>query len=345
MKALVLRAYNSLIVEEVERPVPRPGEVLVRVMSSAICGSDIHGIDGSTGRRIPPIIMGHEASGEIAELGDEVSGWEKGDRVTFDSTIFQLDDWFTRRGWYNLSEGRRVLGVSCENYRQNGTFAEFVAVPQHILYRLPDTLSYDAAAITEPLAVAMHAVSLTPLAQGDTVAVIGAGMIGLMAIASLAHSGCTNIVASDVSLNRLELARKCGATHIVNPAETSLEDMCRSLTEGRGADAVLEAVGTELTLRNAIDSVRRGGTVTAIGNISKEATIPIQKLVTSQIRLQGSCSIREEFPAALALLNSDRIPVDLIISESGTLADAPHLFERLVNGDPDLIRVVLHPQE
>lgn len=343
MKALILKDYNKLVVEEVQKPTPKPKEVVVRIRASAICGSDLHGVDGSTGRRIPPIIMGHEASGEIADLGKDVSGWKVGDRVTFDSTIFQLDDWFTRRGWYNLSDGRRVLGVSCDEYRQNGTFAEYVAIPQHILYKLPDTLSFDAAAITEPLAVAMHAVSLTTIAQGDTVAVIGAGVIGLMVVASLVKSGCSHIVVSDISHERLALARAFGATHTVNPNESSLEEICGQLTEGRGADAIIEAVGHEKTIQDALAAVRRGGTVTVIGNLSKEVRIPLQKIVAGQILLQGSCAIREEFPAALALLNSGRIPLDLVISAVGSLEDAPKLFERLIKGDSHLVKVVLHP--
>lgn len=343
MKALVLKEYNSLIVEDVPTPTPQEGEVLVKIMSSAICGSDVHGVDGSTGRRIPPLIMGHEASGVIAGLGSGVCAWKEGDRVTFDSTIFKLDDWYTRRGWYNLSDGRRVLGVSCDEYRQNGTFAEFVVIPQHILYRLPSTLSFDAAAITEPLAVAMHAVSLTPIAQGDTVAVIGAGVIGLMVVASLVNSGCTHIVVSDISDERLALAHACGATHTVNPKKSSLKDICADLTEGRGADAVIEAVGHEQTIQDAIAAVRRGGTVTIVGNLSKQVNIPLQRVVAGQIRIQGSCAIREEFPAALALLHSGKIPIDLIISATGTLEEAPQLFERLMKSDPNLIKVVLHP--
>jgi L-iditol 2-dehydrogenase len=343
MKALVLKEYNNLVVEDVPKPTAQAGEVLVRIKSSAICGSDAHGVDGSTGRRIPPIVMGHEASGEIAEIGEGVTAWKVGDRVTFDSTIFRLDDWFTRRGWYNLSDGRKVLGVSCDEYRRNGTFAEYVVIPQHILYRLPDSLSFDAAAITVPLAVAMHAVSLTPISQGDTVAVIGAGVIGLMVVASLVKSGCANIVVSDISDKRLELARACGATHTVNPTESSLVDVCSGLTDGRGADAILEAVGHEKTIQDAISAVRRGGTVTVIGNLSKQVNIPLQRIVAGQIRIQGSCAIREEFPAALALLDSGKIPLDLIISETGTLEEAPQLFARLMKGDPQLIKVVLHP--
>jgi L-iditol 2-dehydrogenase len=343
MKALILKEYYQFSIEDVPTPTPGPTDVLVRIKSTAICGSDVHGYDGTSGRRIPPIIMGHEAAGQIEKVGAEVTPWHTGDRVTFDSTIFPLDDWYTRRGWYNLSNNRKVLGVSCEEYRQNGTFAEYTVVPQHILYRLPDSLSYDHAAITEPLAVALHGVSLTPIAIGDTVAVIGAGTIGLLILASLKQRGCANIVVSDTSDERLEIARKMGATHTINPEHDSLSQICTELTDGRGADSILEAVGLEVTINDAIASLRRGGTLILVGNISKQVSVPLQRIVAGQIRLQGSCAIREEFPTALQLLEAGKIPTELIISKTAFLEQAPEIFKRLHAGDPKLLKVILHP--
>lgn len=343
MKALVLKDYSRFSIEDIPTPIPSPTDVLVRIKSTAICGSDVHGYDGTSGRRIPPIIMGHEAAGQIESIGQEVTRWQPGDRVTFDSTIFRLDDWYSRRGWYNLSDSRRVLGVSCDEYKQNGTFAEYAVIPQHILYRIPDSLSYDDAALTEPLAVALHGISLTPIEIGDTVAVIGAGTIGLMLVGSLTQKGCSNIIVSDVSEERLEIAQKFGATHTVNPSQNSLSHICTTLTEGRGADSILEAVGLEVTIAEAITSIRRGGTITLLGNISKQVCIPLQQVVAGQICLQGSCAIREEFPAALRLLETGKIPTGLIISKTAYLEQAPGLFEQLHAGDPKLLKVILHP--
>lgn len=343
MKALVLKEYYQFSIEDIPTPIPGPTDVLVRIKSTAICGSDVHGYSGISGRRIPPIIMGHEAAGQIEKVGSEVIQWHSGDRVTFDSTIFPLDDWYTRRGWYNLSNNRRVLGVSCDEYRKDGTFAEYTVIPQHLLYHLPNALSYDDAAITEPLAVALHGVSLTPLEIGDTVAVIGAGTIGLMLVASLHQRGCAHIVVSDISDVRLEIAKKFGATHTINPAKNSLLQTCTALTNGRGADSIFEAVGMEATINDAIASLRRGGTLTLLGNISKQVSIPLQRIVAGQIRLQGSCAIREEFPVALQLLEAGKVPTELIISKTAPLEQAPELFDRLHVGDPQLLKVILHP--
>ena len=161
MKALVLEEYNKLVYRDWPEPEVADDEVLVQVKAVGICGSDVHGMDGSSGRRIPPIIMGHEAAGIIAFSGQNVQGWKEGDRVTFDSTIYPLDDWYTRKGLYNLSDNRMVLGVSPGDYRRHGAFADYVNVPQHILYRIPEEVSFTQASMVEPFGVAAHAVELT----------------------------------------------------------------------------------------------------------------------------------------------------------------------------------------
>ncbi|NQU24378.1 MAG: alcohol dehydrogenase catalytic domain-containing protein, partial [Candidatus Nealsonbacteria bacterium] len=158
MKALVLTEYNHFEYRDVPDPQVGPEDVLVEIKACGICGSDVHGMDGSSGRRLPPIIMGHEAAGVIARLGDEVTGLEVGDRVTFDSMVSCGRCQFCRRGAINLCQRRQVLGVSCEEFRREGAFAEYVAVPQHIVYRLPDGLALEHAAMVEPLSVAVHAV-------------------------------------------------------------------------------------------------------------------------------------------------------------------------------------------
>src|SRR5437762_2663356 len=179
MKALVLKEYKKFSYEEVPTPHPGPDEVLIAVKACGICGSDVHGMDGSTGRRRPPIIMGHEAAGTIAEIGSAVKGWMVGDRVTLDSTIYCGQCEFCRRGEINLCDERRVLGVSCEDYRQHGAFAEYVAVPERILYRLPEGLPFEQAALVEPFTIALHAIRRLAPGLNDTVVVVGAGMIGL----------------------------------------------------------------------------------------------------------------------------------------------------------------------
>src|SRR3954451_13041450 len=189
MKALLLKQKKEF--KLVDFPTPEIGadDVLVRVKACGICGSDVHGFDGSTGRRIPPLVMGHEAAGEVAQTGANVRELAIGDRVTFDSTIYCGQCFFCTRGDVNLCDNRQVLGVSPGEYRRHGAFAEYVSVPRRIMYRLPDSLSYEQAALIEAVSVAVHAVNLTPISMAASGVVVGSGMIGLLAIQALRAAG------------------------------------------------------------------------------------------------------------------------------------------------------------
>mgnify|MGYP001818878127 CR=1 FL=1 len=343
MKALVLEEYNKLVYKDFPDPEVADDEVLVMVEAVGICGSDVHGMDGSTGRMNPPLVLGHEAAGTIAALGSQVSGWKKGDRVTFDSTIYKLDDWYTRKGLYNLSDGRMVLGVSPGEYRRHGAFAEYVNVPQHILYRIPDEVSYTQASMVEPVAVAAHAVELTPLQWNDTAVVVGCGMIGLFVVQVLRARGCGTIIVIDLEEEKLQLAKELGADAGFNPNRDNIRQEVEKLTDGRGADVAFEVVGLTETVRTAIESVRRGATVCLVGNLSPSAGIPLQAVVTQQIRLQGSCAICGEYPAVLDMIARGEVNVEAILSAEAPLSEGASWFQRLYNKEPGLIKVVLKP--
>lgn len=343
MKALVLEEYNKLVYKDFPDPLVADDEVLVKVEAAGICGSDVHGMDGSTGRRIPPLVMGHEAAGTITALGNKVRGWEKGDRVTFDSTIYKLDDWYTRKGLYNLSDNRMVLGVSPGEYRRHGAFAEFMNVPQHILYKIPEGVTFTQAAMVEPVAVAAHALELTPLSLNDTAVVVGCGMIGLFVIQILRARGCGNIIAIDLEDEKLNLAGRLGADVGFNPRRDDIRNEVEKLSGGRGADVAFEVVGVSDTVKMAIASVRKGATVTLVGNLSATAEIPLQEVVTRQIRLQGSCAICGEYPAVLDMIARGEVNVDAILSAEAPLSEGALWFRRLYDKEAGLIKVVLKP--
>ena len=180
MKALLLTAPGVLEYTDVPEPAMGDDDLLVRVEAVGICGSDVHGMDGSSGRRVPPLVMGHEAAGVVEAVGRSVTGWAVGDPVTFDSTVYCGRCAFCTAGLTNLCDDRRVLGVAQGEWRRDGAFAERVAVPARIAHRLPPGMSMVEAALTEPLTVALHAVSRAPVAGADSVLVIGAGLIGLL---------------------------------------------------------------------------------------------------------------------------------------------------------------------
>src|SRR5688572_9786517 len=194
MRALLLSEYKKLSVVEMPVPAIAEDEVLVRVQACGVCGSDIHGYDGSTGRRIPPLIMGHEAAGVIERVGSRVDRFAAGDRVTFDSMVSCGACGFCRRGHVNLCDNRMVLGVSCGDYRRHGAFAEYVSVPARILYKLPDSLPFERAALIEAVSIAVHAVSRHVPKPDDAVLVVGSGMIGVLVIQVLREKGWRNII-------------------------------------------------------------------------------------------------------------------------------------------------------
>ena len=342
MKALVLEEYKKFNFKEVGNPLPADNEVLVEVKAVGICGSDVHGMDGSTGRRIPPIIMGHEASGVIIETGKKVDGWKSGDRVTFDSTIYRLDDWYSRKGHYNLSDNRMVLGVSCTDYRRDGAFAQFVTIPDHILYRVPDNVSFEQAAMVEPVAVALHSINISGVKLNDTAVVFGSGMIGLFIIQLLRQAGCY-VIAVDMIQEKLDLAKKLGASVTFNTETDNVPLEIRKVTNNRGADFAFEAVGITPTIKSAIESLRKGATAVLVGNLSPAVEIPLQKVVTQEITLKGSCAINGEYPAVLDLIAKGLINVDIMISAVAPLSEGAEYFNRLYNKEKGLLKVILKP--
>jgi L-iditol 2-dehydrogenase len=342
MKALLLSKYKELEIADLPTPTAGSGEVLIRVGACGICGSDVHGYDGSSGRRIPPIVMGHEAAGRIAAVGSGVTGLTEGDRVTFDSTIYCGACGYCKRGEVNLCDHRQVLGVSCGDYSRAGAFAEFVAVPARVVYKLPESISFAEAAMLEAVAVAIHGVSLAKISAESTVLVVGAGTIGVLTLQALRAAGCKRVLVSDVDETRLKMAKELGAADVLLADADVVAQVLRR-TGGVGADVAIEAVGRNETVNAAIASLRKGGTVVLVGNISPEVTLPLQKVVTRQIRLQGSCASAGEYPEAIALMASGAIRVKPLISAIAPLAEGPAWFERLYAREPNLLKVVLTP--
>jgi (R,R)-butanediol dehydrogenase/meso-butanediol dehydrogenase/diacetyl reductase/L-iditol 2-dehydrogenase len=344
MKALLMEEYKKLKFTDVPDPViGDPHDILVRVKAVSICGSDVHGFDGSTGRRRPPIVMGHEAAGEIAAVGGAVRNFRVGDRITFDSTIYCGRCHYCQNGDVNLCDDRMVLGVSCEEYRKHGAFAEYVLAPDHICYHLPEGLSYEEAAMTEPVAVAAHAFRLAQPLLDESVAVVGSGLIGLALIQILRASVSGIILALDTDAVRRQKSLKAGADRALDPADPELIKKVKAATHGRGVDRVFEAVGATAPIQTAIAITRKGGSVTLIGNLSPKIELPLQNVITGQIRLQGSCAIAGEYPIALDLMTRKKIDVKSLISKIAPLSEGQLWFDKLYQREDNLLKVVLIP--
>ena len=344
LKALLLTAPSQLEFTDWPEPVPAADEVLLRIRACGICGSDIHGWDGSTGRRRPPLIMGHEGAGEILAVGAEVERWQAGNRVTFDSTISCGHCIYCRDGQVNLCDNRRVVGVAPAEYRQHGAFAELLAVPARILYALPDTLPFTHAAMIEPVSIAVHAVRRIQIAPTDTAVVVGAGMIGLFVVQALRWAGARQIIAVDLAEKRLALAQELGATHTLQSDACDVAAEVARLTGGRGADSVFEVVGVSATLNLALATLRRGGSAVLVGNLAAKTEFPLQAVVTREITLHGSCASAGEYPLCLDLIARGVIRVEPMISAVAPLAEGADWFQRLSARDgSQYMKIILEP--
>lgn len=343
MKALLLTEYKKMEYTDVDEPSMGEDDVLIQVEACGICGSDIHGYDGSTGRRIPPLVMGHEAAGIVIDSGANVSDMPEGTRVTFDSMVSCGKCHFCSEGSQNLCDHRMVLGVSCGEYRRHGAFAQRIAVPRRIVYQLPDELPFEHAALVEAVSVAVHAAAVTPIRLGDTAVVVGAGMIGLLTLQAARAAGATRVIAVDLNDKRLAAAKELGATDVLRGDQVDVPEMVRSMTQGRGADVAFEVVGATPTINTAIESVRKGGSVTLVGNLAPTIELPLQSVVTREIRLQGTCGCNGEYPQCIDLMNRGIINVAPLITAKISLSDGPAWFERLHAGDPDQMKVVVCP--
>jgi L-iditol 2-dehydrogenase len=237
-----------------------------------------------------------------------------------------------------------VLGVSCGDYRRHGAFAQRISVPRRIVYRLPAELPFEHAALIEAVSVAVHAANVTTVKSHDTAVVYGAGMIGLLAIQAIRAAGAARVIAVDINDRRLKVARQVGAEVVLRSDQCDVPATVRQLTGGRGADIAMEVVGTTATVTAAIESVRKGGQVTLIGNVSPRVEIPLQSVVTREIVLRGSCGCNGEYPQCIELMQRGAIDVSPLITATIALEEGPAWFARLHAGDPTQMKVVVRPQ-
>jgi len=339
VKALVFRGPGSMPLED--RPDPRPaaGEIGVAIRASGICGSDVHGFSGATGRRRIGVVMGHEAAGVVDEVGAGVTSVRVGDRVVLRSILSCGRCDRCSHGQPNVCLDRQGLGMHID-----GAYAERVVVPEAMAVPLPETLSFEAGSLVEPLAVAMHAVNLTPFELRDSVVIVGAGPIGLLTLLAARRRGAGTIIVTDRDSHRLEVARRLGADHAIDVGSTDPVAAVEAATSGRGADAVFEAVGIAATVAQSVAVARPGGQVTWIGNSATEVPLPMQQLVTRELTVRGSYGYVDEFAGAIDALATGWIDAGSLIECVAGLDEGEDLFRQLAAGSLSAVKVVLVPE-
>jgi L-iditol 2-dehydrogenase len=339
MRALVYDGPEQLHLEERADPQPSRGEVVVAVHASGICGSDVHGYLGTTGRRRPGVVMGHEAAGVVSIIGPGVTTLAVGDHVVLRSILPCGACDQCRRSRPNVCVNRRGLGMHLD-----GAYADAVMLPEGALLRMPAEVAFEEAALIEPLAVAMHAVAITPIGPVDSVAIIGAGPIGLLTLLAVRILGVGQVHVTDRSSHRLLVARALGATRTSDVTNADAVGEILDATGGQGADVVFEAVGSSPTVDQSVRAARLGAQVTWIGNSDPRVELGMQDVVTKELTLRGAYGYVDEFDDAARAIADRRVDVRPLIERRAPLDDAVGLFADLAHGRLDAVKVMLVPR-
>jgi len=339
MKAAIWYGGKDIRIEDVPEPEIKENDVLIKVKAVGICGSELHAYEGISERRKPPLIMGHEFSGEIEEIGKNVENLRKGDRVVVDPIIRCLKCDNCLNGRSNICENMHLIGLHTP-----GAFAEYIAVSSEKCYKIPSDLSFEEASMVEPMAVGVHATNLANMKINDYVAIIGTGVIGLCTLQAVKISGAGRIICSGLRESKLKLAEKIGANILINAKEKDPIEKVMELTNGKGIDIAFEAVGIQETVQQAIDMIKKGGSVIVIGMLAKKMELDMLDIVTKEKRIIGSYGYTPlDFKIALKLISEKRVDVKSLITHVFPLKEILKGFETLSKNREETVKVIIKP--
>jgi L-iditol 2-dehydrogenase len=332
MKAAVLYGIGNLRYEEVEIPQLKKGEALIKVRACGICGSDIPRVM-EKGTYSFPLIPGHEFSGEVVKIRGKAQGIKEGDRITVFPLIPCYKCPYCKVGRYNLCEDYNYLGSRC-----NGGFAEYVKAPIENLIKIPQKVSYEEAALTEPASVALHALRRAKMDVGDKIAILGAGPIGVLLAQWARIWGAGEVFLIDIERSKLEVAREYGFTKLVNATERNPVEEIIEETEGRGVDIVVEAAGAPITFKESMELARKGGKVIFLGNMRGEVALPedlISSILRKELTLYGTWNSsftplpKNEWATSLQFMEKGKLKVKPLITHRFKLKQAKEAFQMM----------------
>jgi L-iditol 2-dehydrogenase len=343
MKAIVYEGPGRLAVKNVPKPKVGPKDVLVKVKAAGFCGSDLELVRGNRVDVSPPRIPGHELSGEVAEVGSQASKFKLGERVVVEPIISCGECRNCQVGRYNICSNLKFMGVHVD-----GAFAEYLSAPENRVYRIPDHLSFEAAAVLEPTAVGVHVVERAQVSTGDTVVVIGAGPIGLQVAQVAKVTGASCIIMADVFDHRLKLAKRLAADHVINAAKGDVAEVVNEITDGEGADVVIEAVGKSSTILRTIDLVRVGGRIHVAGlSVERFVTEPPtfwMKALLKEVTVETSRSYAAgNWRTAIKLVSKGLVNCEALVSHTFPLEDAARAFEVADSKLENAVKVLFKP--
>lgn len=346
MKAARWYAAKDIRIENTEIPTPKENQVKISVKFTGICGSDLH--EYKDGPQLIPVdkpyslnghqgttTLGHEFSGIVEEVGQNVKNIQKGDRVTIEPIFRNPESPFISSGEYNLSEPLGFVGLT-----SNGGFAKYVVVEDYMVHKIPESMTFEQAAIVEPAAVAAYAVQRSGMKMGDSILIIGAGPIGLLTVQVALAMGASQIFVSDLSENRLKKAKEVGATHVFNAKDSDIPEKIKKLT-GNGVDVYIDAAGVQASFDTGINSLRNGGTAVLVALFGKPVTHDALNQTLRELTIIGTAAYRNIFPEVIALISSGRLPVEKLVTSVIPLNEiVENGFEKLVN-DPSEVKILV----
>lgn len=340
-KAVFMHGTNEMIWKEIDMPVIGDKDVLIKVDVVGICGSDVHYYQhGKIGDFIVngDFILGHECAGEIVQVGKDVKNLAIGDRVALEpgKTCGKCE--FCKSGRYNLCPDVEFFATP----PYHGVFANYVAHPEDMCFKLPENVSNLEGALVEPLAVGLHATSRGNVKLGDTVVIFGSGCIGLVTLLSAKARGAAQIIVVDILKNRLETAKKLGATHTVNAKEENALQRISEITDGKGAHVVIETAGSEITVKQTVEAVKTGGTIVLVGMTPKDSVeFNFMKLMSKEGEIKTIFRYRNLYPVAINAIASGAIDVKGIVSHTFDFKDTKAAFDFVSTNAQDVVKAVI----
>lgn len=336
MKALYLTAIGETAIREVDIPIPGPEEVLVKIGMVGFCGGDLNGFKGLFELQEYPNILGHEVGGTIVGMGDAVP---ESFHIGMKATVYPYQNCgkciSCRKNHKNACQDNKTMGV-----RRPGAMTEYIALHWKDLH-ISASLSLKALALVEPLTVGFHAASRGRVTHEDKVAVIGCGMVGLGALASAVNRGAKTI-AIDLDQTKLEIAKKIGATHVIQPGQQNLHETLIEITNGDGPDVIIEAVGSPLTYRTAVEEVAYTGRVVCIGYAKSPVEFNTGLFVRKEIEILGSRNCTTEFPEVIQYLESGKFPIDDVVSKTVSIDDAGDALANWAEDPKGIIKIMVN---
>jgi len=344
MKASVYYSKNDIRYEDVPVPEIGDGDILLKMKSCGLCGTDIHKAQSQT--VTGPVVLGHEISAEVVKVGRSVTKFRTGDRVVTAIHVPCYSCHYCNRGHFTMCEQFKPTNI------EPGGFAEFIRLPElhvkHLTHKIPENISWEKAAMVEPIGCCMHGLKQAAITPGCSVLVMGSGTIGLLSAQLAAMMGASNVIVSDLSPFKLNLALSLGINHAINPAEENLESRISEITERLGVDVVLIAAGVPSLLPQAINLLRRGGRVVVFSPFDHNNIVSIDaaRFFRDEISVIGTYSLSSyEIPEAIEIIKNNRINVDDMITHVYPLSLLDEAIEFASNPTNDVLKVIIQMDE